>query len=237
MNYGYRHDHYAPQRHDLEYVVSLDLGQARDFTALSIIERVKTLTLTDASVTPITTVKYRLRNLERVPLGTRYPEIVARTLTVLGRPPFTRDTPLVIDRTGVGRAVGDLFQDAGLEPYFITVHGGDEVNRDGRHLRVPKRELVGALIAMWQSDDFEYEKNLALVPVMERELTNFHMKISVKSGHDSYEAWREKEHDDLVLSLAQAAWFWLKEAPNHEPMSQTTIDLLQNLNNPDFYLQ
>ena len=33
------------------------------------------------------------------------------------------------------------------------------------------------------------------------------MKINVATGHDSYEAWREGDHDDLVLSLALAVWY------------------------------
>jgi hypothetical protein len=38
------------------------------------------------------------------------------------------------------------------------------------------------------------------------ELSNFKVKISA-AGHDSYNAWRESIHDDLVLSVALAAWF------------------------------
>jgi hypothetical protein len=38
-----------------------------------------------------------------------------------------------------------------------------------------------------------------------RELLNFRVKISL-SGHDTYEAWREQEHDDLVLAVGLAAW-------------------------------
>lgn len=37
-------------------------------------------------------------------------------------------------------------------------------------------------------------------------LTNFFkVKIST-SGHDSYEAWREGDHDDLVLAALLALW-------------------------------
>ncbi len=32
------------------------------------------------------------------------------------------------------------------------------------------------------------------------------MKIHVATAHDSYEAWREGDHDDLVLSVAMACW-------------------------------
>ena len=32
------------------------------------------------------------------------------------------------------------------------------------------------------------------------------LKIS-DSGHDTYSAWREKDHDDLVLACSMAVWF------------------------------
>jgi hypothetical protein len=40
------------------------------------------------------------------------------------------------------------------------------------------------------------------------------VKINISTAHDSYEAWREGDHDDLVLSVALACWagerFWAK---------------------------
>jgi len=39
-----------------------------------------------------------------------------------------------------------------------------------------------------------------------REFENFKVKVNLKTAHESYEAWRECEHDDLVLSLAIGCW-------------------------------
>ncbi len=36
------------------------------------------------------------------------------------------------------------------------------------------------------------------------------MKITV-AGNDTYEAWRESDHDDLVLAAAMAAWYGEKK--------------------------
>jgi hypothetical protein len=35
---------------------------------------------------------------------------------------------------------------------------------------------------------------------------NFKVKVNLATGHDSYEAWRESVHDDLVLAVALACW-------------------------------
>ncbi|MGC1958407.1 MAG: hypothetical protein WA683_12310, partial [Pseudolabrys sp.] len=38
-------------------------------------------------------------------------------------------TELVIDETGVGRAVGDIFNEAGLKPIKVTITAGNEEAR------------------------------------------------------------------------------------------------------------
>jgi hypothetical protein len=36
---------------------------------------------------------------------------------------------------------------------------------------------------------------------------NFKVKIDPVTAHDSYSAWREQDHDDMVLAVALAAWY------------------------------
>ena len=48
--------------------------------------------------------------------------------------------------------------------------------------------------------------DVPLRPVLVREMQNFTVKINPQTAHDSYGAWRENEHDDLVYALAMAAW-------------------------------
>jgi len=40
-----------------------------------------------------------------------------------------------------------------------------------------------------------------------QEFLNFLVKIDPLTGHDSYGAWREGQHDDLVLATAVACWY------------------------------
>jgi hypothetical protein len=44
---------------------------------------------------------------------------------------------------------------------------------------------------------------------LKKELLNFRVKIDPKTAHDSYEHWREGDHDDLVLAVSMACWFRL----------------------------
>ncbi len=41
---------------------------------------------------------------------------------------------------------------------------------------------------------------------LEKELSTFKRKINLATAHDSYEHWREGDHDDLVLAAALAVW-------------------------------
>jgi hypothetical protein len=49
-------------------------------------------------------------------------------------------------------------------------------------------------------------EGLDLWPSLKEELLTFRRKISLKAAHDSYEHWRETDHDDLVLATALACW-------------------------------
>jgi len=197
------------------YIVGVDLGQANDFTALSILEKHRDTTSTIEQKgfeppTQITTTRniFHLRHLQRLKLGTGYPDVVNIVSTMLKSLPSAKNAPaLVTDATGVGRPVIDMMQKAGLRPIAITITSGHDENRvSSAEWRIPKRNLVSTLAVLLQSGRLKVAAGLTEAEVFIAELSNFKVKISA-AGHDSYDAWRESIHDDLVLSVALAAWF------------------------------
>jgi len=132
---------------------------------------------------------------------------------------------LVVDHTGVGVAVVDLFKDAHLDPIAITITGGDTVSRDGNHYRVPKRDLVTTTQVAMQQGHLKFAATLPSLAILKAELSAFTYKLS-NAGHDSYADWREREHDDLVLAVALAVWYALQPVyhprPRTPPVSQYT---------------
>ncbi len=217
------------------YYLGLDLGQARDFTALTIIEKQVWNPDTRQWVSPASMSPQRLphyayarqqpdteaplhvRHLHRYPLGTSYPDIVRDVGRILQSGGMNeRGQALVIDATGVGRPVTDLFKEAGLRPIPVTITGGDKAHRDGHRgaWTVPKRELVSALQVSLQTGRLKVAQELEYAETLVRELLNFRVEINLKSGHDSYEAWREGVHDDLVLSSALAVWYAQRIEPS-----------------------
>jgi hypothetical protein len=122
----------------LHYFVGLDLGQVSDFSALAVLERHPAVTLAEKP-------DYALWHLRRFPLGTPYTEIVPAVAALRGSEPL-RQAPLVVDQTGVGRAVVDMLRQSACGVIPVTITGGHAttVTADGSY-HVPKKELITAL--------------------------------------------------------------------------------------------
>lgn len=187
----------ALRRPPILRMVGVDLGQSSDPTAITALEfRADVVTM---------------HGLERLPLGTPYTHaerqsVVGRVCEIMALPALS-GAHLLIDRTGVGRAVYDLFIERGLKPIAINITGGNVVHPVPGGFNVPKRDLVFALVALFQAKQLRIPANLPETPILVRELENFKMKIKAGSTHDSYEAWREGDHDDLVLAASLPCWY------------------------------
>ena len=186
---------------ETRYTLGLDLGKVNDFTAVSIAEWVR-------DVPPYTV---NVRHLQRFPLGTSYPAVVDQVEEMLKRPPLRGRCELVIDATGVGRPVVDLFQKRELNPIGVTITAGTDVNHEGRDWKVPKRDLVSSVQVGLQSRTLKVARDLPEAETLVNELLNFEVKITA-SSNDVYGAWREGTHDDLVLAVALTCW-WVSVAP------------------------
>ena len=180
-----------------DFILGLDLGQSKDYTAIGVLER------HTSSWQPTV---YHLRHLERPQLGTTYPAIVQRVAWLLAVAPLAGCTALVVDATGVGAPVVDLLRDAQLSPIALTITAGDASMTHGPAWRVPKRELVSNLQVLFQAGRLKIAEGIPEAQVLVRELLAFRAKVSA-AGADTYEAWREGDHDDLVLAVAMAAYY------------------------------
>jgi hypothetical protein len=198
------------------HVAGLDLGQAQDFTALAVVESRPTAYVQDVTTQepeyhlPMDSrvevigppYSHEVRYLEREPLGTKYTAVVAKTAGLLAKLPGSL---LVVDWTGVGRGVVDMFEQAGLQPYAVNITSGMAVTGGGRFWGVPKRDLVASLQVAFQAERLKIAKALPLADVFVKELLDFKVKITA-AANDTYGAWREGQHDDLVLAVALAVW-------------------------------
>src|SRR5215471_9240356 len=174
------------------FYCGLDLGQSQDPTASIILE----------AHGEGDTRTYDARHLEQYPLGTSYPAIVQAVCATLERDPLRRQCMLVINHTGVGRPIFDLFVEAKIQPIVgITITGGVSWHRETpNQWHVSKILLVGTVQKFLQSGRLRIGAKLPHAAMLQKELRDFRVKIS-KAATETYEA-REGQHDDLVLSLA-----------------------------------
>jgi hypothetical protein len=206
----------------VRFFLGLDLGQAHDYTALAILERIPEFEDVEViardrgisykkTVQKALPIRYECRHLQRFKIGTSYPAIVTGVRDLLDTPALRGRTALVLDATGCGAPVRDMFDAEGLDPVAVTITCGDQVSYD-RGWRVPKRDLVGAVQVLLQTERLKIAKALADAAILQDELLNFQVKIT-DEAHDAYAAWRTGTHDDLLLAVAVAAWYAERSQP------------------------
>lgn len=190
-----------------DYTLGCDLGQTTDPTAIAVIERLQIPQLRVGRI-PETlqyATTYRVRHLERLPLRTSYIDVLKHVSRMLCTAPLTGNCRLVIDQTGVGRPVFDLFKAAKLNPTGVTITAGDGWSRDGDSYRVAKLLLVSRLQAALHSGLLHIAAGLPEAEVLKAELSDFRANIT-SNGYSQFGA-REGRHDDLVLAVAIGLWW------------------------------
>jgi hypothetical protein len=199
-----------------QFILSVDLGQMNDWTAYSILEErteyLPTKTYREITLqteTKLESKSFVIRHLERPELRTPYDKIVDQVDAMLKTPALAGRTDLIIDITGVGRPVYDMMVRAGLRPIPITITGGSEPKKDDQGgFHVPKRDIAMALQVAFATKRLKIAKGQPLAPLLLKEVEAFKVKIN-KSGNETYEAWRESDHDDIVMSVGMGIWYAL----------------------------
>ena len=160
------------------HVVGVDLGQARDPTAICVVRRreLKSPEIASDYYDPRLPVlrpapRYEVGYLRRVALGTSYVSIVQEITELMGKLPAGSE--LVIDQSGVGRAIFDLFKVRNLRPIGVTITAGNREMREGRMYSVPKLQLVSGVQALLHKGELKILRTLPDAAVLVRELQEF----------------------------------------------------------------
>jgi hypothetical protein len=124
---------------------------------------------------------------------------------------------LCVDATGVGRALCDMLssrlksQLRGPKVHLwpVVVTGGNRVTRlGGEFIGVPKRDLISAGLIALQDGRLKIPTTIPETEVLKQELLDYRVRITLRSGHDTYEPWREGDHDDLLFAVCLSVWAW-----------------------------
>jgi hypothetical protein len=203
------------------YVLAVDLGQARDWSAVVVNERVEADRIEyqrskfgpvpkEARRRPM--IRHNLVRLHRYPLGTSYPDVCRSLREAMQQLPPMRDAPeLIVDGTGVGIAVVDQMRELGLQPRAVTITGGFNESGTYQNKRVAKKILASLMDAVLSEHRLKVPSADPLAQVLTAELRAFTVRIT-SAGSEQFAALREKDHDDLVLAAALAVWAAEKRA-------------------------
>ena len=186
------------------FVTGLDLGQARDFTAIAVLERTRVPPIDPALKADN---HYAVRHLERRPLGhgvhrrVRLPREAVRQAAAHGHDPRRRRDRR---RPARRRSARYFAHPSDLRP--ITITGGHEAHPAERMgWKVPKKCLVSTLQVLLQGRRLTVAKSLPFAAALVEELQNFQVKVT-EAANETFGALGDGYHDDLVLAIMIAAW-------------------------------
>jgi len=174
--------------------IGVDIGQRQDPTAIAVVE------VQEADGQAHHFVRY----LERLPLGTPYPQVAARVIEVAdGAADRAGSDPLIyVDATGVGGPVVDLLRGARYAVVPVCFNHGDRRVRGHGEVRLGKAWLVSRLQVLLQQGRLHLPRS-SEAEVLARELMDYEIRVD-QNGSDKYGAFKVGTHDDLVTALGLA---------------------------------
>jgi hypothetical protein len=193
--------------------IGLDLGKLTDPTAAAVIRRslgIKANGRLEKTSRGDSLYRFDVMAIRRYPLRTPYTGIVEHIVHQSQRHELQPRPRLVIDATGVGNPVVEMFRSAhreqfDIEVYAITITGGRSSSIVRRHeWHVAKIQLVGAIREALESRRLKVPPGLEHARLLKRELLDYRVKVTA-AANETFSA-RDGAHDDLVLAVALPIW-------------------------------
>ncbi len=200
------------------FIIAASLGTSAQPTAIAVLEQEVLKNRNRVAETGA----LQLRHLERLPLDVNYPKTAARISKLLETKEIKDEekcggTDVLLDLTGSGRAIVELFERAEINPIEVRIVGAgvtEEKVKNGPW-RIPKVELFGTLRVLYEAGRLKMAKDLDLVPTLLEELRAVKMRPPRIDPNDPA-SWREGQSDDLILAVGLTAW----RASRHVPYPQ-----------------
>jgi len=223
IDYGSNSQAVARER---EYFLSLDLGMMSDYTAAVALTKIVEGS-GDWSIDPRTKARreksrtrFEVNRVKRFPLRTSYIDIAAHTQEMFAKLQERGKAWLVLDGTGVGVAIVDLFRKMNLRPVALTLTGGDQVNWSANAVSVPKKMVIQNLDAQAHSGALIIgESGQEEEEILREELRDF--RVGWTGAGSMTFSHRSGRHDDILLALAIGLWFAAHKPAPHRAVKIT----------------
>lgn len=181
--------------------IGVDIGQKRDPTAIAVVE----LDRRDVDGNH-TETHFVVRYLDRLPLGTPYPEVARRVAAIAERAARQAGSSVTVylDATGVGQPVVDLIAERWRGGRLVAVYftHGDRRTEAGGKVTLGKAYLVSRLVALLQGGRVHLPDGDE-ARTLYQELLDYEIRVD-ENANDRYGAFRVGTHDDLVTALGLA---------------------------------
>jgi hypothetical protein len=146
---------------------------------------------------------YVVRTLGRLPLGTPYPAVAERLVSLCEQLAPRGQVTVYVDATGVGQPVVDLLEAAGVENLFaVYLTGGEREHREDREIKLPKMMLVSRMKVLLQTGRVLLPKTPE-AETLKIELQNFETRFT-DAANLQFGAFKVGAHDDLAVALGLA---------------------------------
>jgi hypothetical protein len=180
----------------LRVYLGLDLGQRADHAALTVLYLQQSSNGLRDPITYNFQIQHRLslQQIHQIPLGTSYPDIARLVRNTLNHPDLQNRTTLVVDAGGPGLPFIDFLITQPLKANLIKINitgsTGAPTHNRGQD-QVSRSQLLTNLSLLLQNRALKLPQNDLLLTELRGLQSNF-------TSH--------ADHDDIVMSLALAAW-------------------------------
>jgi hypothetical protein len=226
-----------PNYLEREYTVGVDLGQRVDYTAMVVLKKTIAPPdtalfspvgrhpgnrLVDGGVYFDVVYAKRVKDRKLSAIARELVDKVGR-LAPLGEFGERGKVSVAIDGTGLGRTVIDIFEEEigarGRRGYFPKVDfrpvnwrsSNESMKRpqkEGDYYNVPWADVVNPAVVAFPEGIIRIGKVDDKDQLLHELKTFRNKKPKNPGGAEKYEAWREKDHDDILAALTLAYWCW-----------------------------
>ena len=198
-----------------EWIIATDIAKAYDKTTIGIFRKCNEYRDDGRCVSYLLACDLKIE--EQLP----YMELGKYMCRLDGNAMLHGNNDLIVDSTGVGEAVCDIFESMGLSPNRIIFTGGEHARvrtatktfgnfAPRRTLNVPKNEMIDTLKIALEQRRIRTAKGIAYEEDIVKQFSHF-QQMQTRTGKLTYNNDSPEIHDDIVVMYAMAAWYFLRE--------------------------
>ncbi len=198
-----------------QWIISTDIAKNYDRTTIAVFEKCNDFQPDGRCVSYI--IARDLKQIEQMP----YTELGRTMVRLDSNADLHGNNDLLVDSTGVGEGVCDIFEEMGLLPNRIVFTSGEHSRLKTASkgfggfaprttFNVPKAELIDTLKIGLEQRRVRIASGIPFEEDIKKQFSHFVGELT-RTKKITYNNDDPNVHDDIVSSFAMAAWFFFQE--------------------------